>query len=90
VFSSVTTGDILAILDAISTLLGIPIDHLTLMEAYSGSTVLSGSSDASSAAAVASGLTALSGASAGSTLGGFPIVSSTFTGNDGSSSGSTE
>ncbi len=54
------------------------------MDAYSGSTVLSGSSDASTAADVSAGLTSLSTASAGTTLGGAQIVSSTFTGNDGS------
>jgi hypothetical protein len=85
VFASLTTTDILSILNDISTLLGISIDSITIMNAYSGSLVLSGASDASSAAAVSSGLASLSSVSAGSSLGGFPIVSSTFTGNDGSS-----
>ena len=83
-FASLTTTDILSILNDIATLLGIPIDHITLLDAHSGSLVLTGASDASSAAAVSSGLSSLSSASAGSSLGGFPVVSSTFTGNDGS------
>jgi hypothetical protein len=85
VFASLTTTDILSILNDISSLLEIPIDSITIMNAHSGSLVLTGASDASSAAAVSSGLASLSSVSAGSSLGGFPIVSSTFTGNDGSS-----